>query len=589
MRSLPLLVGICSLVVAGVSQLATATPGYVVVERLDGIPDGWTKGPPASPSKLMRFRLGIHQENAAAFEQKVIDLSTPGHHAYGRHMQLHEIRDFLRPSDDASDSILSWLQAEQVAAEAIEDHGNWITFTVPISQAESLLGTRFYEFHHQKSGSTVTRTLEYSVPEDVYRYVHLIQPTTRFGHFKPQAGMPDLTPVALTAEDIDGNCSTITPDCLRELYRINDPNPTPDPRNILGVSGFLEEWARYNDFEEFMKLFGPNQQDANFTVDSINGGLNLQNSSQSSSEAALDIQYAASIAYHAETKFYTTAGRGPLVPEADQPDPNNSDNEPYLEQLHYLINLPDADLPAVLSTSYGEDEQSLPPSYTEAVCNLFAQLGARGVSVIFSSGDSGVGEVCVTNDRDQRKRFLPVFPASCPFVTAVGGTYGMNPEKAVSFSSGGFSERFQRPSYQDASVKEYLRGLGEQWQGLYNREGRAFPDVALQARSFAIIDHGSTLKIGGTSASAPVFAGIVSRLNAARLKHDKPRLGFLNPWLYSLMGDGFTDIVDGGSSGCADPRGQIPYASWNATTGWDPATGLGSPDYDSLVKLALNV
>ncbi|GAB1213716.1 hypothetical protein ATERTT37_002866 [Aspergillus terreus] len=376
-------------------------------------------------------------------------------------MQLHEIRDFLRPSDDASDSILSWLQAKQVAAEAIEDHGNWITFTVQISQAESLLGTRFFEFHHQKSGSTVTRTLEYSVPEDVYRYVHLIQPTTRFGHFKPQAGMPDLTPVALTAEDIDGNCSTITPDCLRELYRINDPNPTPDPRNILGISGFLEEWARYNDFEEFMKLFGPNQQDANFTVDSINGGLNLQNSSQSSSEAALDIQYAASIAYHAETKFYTTAGRGPLVPEADQPDPNNSDNEPYLEQLHYLINLPDADLPAVLSTSYGEDEQSLPPSYTEAVCNLFAQLGARGVSVIFSSGDFGVGE--------------------------------------------------------DASVKEYLRGLGEQWQGLYNREGRAFPDVALQARSFAIIDHGSTLKIGGTSGAD--LRTLVSELHNALNKN----------------------------------------------------------------------
>ncbi|KAL5365735.1 peptidase S8/S53 domain-containing protein [Aspergillus floccosus] len=546
MLSLPLLVGICSLVVAGLSPSVTATPGYVVVEQLDGIPDGWTKGPPAAPSKPMKLRLGIHQENAAAFEQKVIDLSTPGHGTYGRHMQLHEIRDFLRPSDDASNRILSWLR-EQVPAEAIEDHGNWITFTVPISQAETLLDTQFYEFHHQKSGSAVTRTLQYSVPEDVYPHVHLIQPTTRFGQFKPQVGVSDLTPVALTAEDLDGNCSTITPQCLRELYRINDPNPTPDPRNILGISGFLEEWARYNDFEVFMKRFGPNQEDANFTVDSINGGLNLQNSSQSSSEAALDIQYAASIAYHAQTRFYTTAGRGALVPEVDQPDPDNSDNEPYLEQLHYLVNLTDADLPAVLSTSYGEDEQSLPPSYTEAVCNLFAQLGARGVS----------------------KRFLPVFPASCPFVTAVGGTYGMNPEKAVSFSSGGFSERFQRPSYQDVSVKEYLRGLGEQWQGLYNREGRAFPDVALQARSFAIVDHGSTLKIGGTSASAPVFAGIVSRLNAARLKQNKPRLGFLNPWLYSLMGKGFTDIVDGGSSGCTDPRGKIPYANHEMASGAD--------------------
>lgn len=52
------------------------------------------------------------------------------------------------------------------------------------------------------------------------------------------------------------------------------------------------------------------------------------------------------------------------------------------------------------------------------------------------------------------------------------------------------------------------------------------------------------------SASAPVFAAIVSRLNAARLEDGLPKLGFLNPWLYSLNQTGFTDIIDGGSSGC---------------------------------------
>lgn len=87
-----------------------------------------------------------------------------------------------------------------------------------------------------------------------------------------------------------------------------------------------------------------------------------------------------------------------------------------------------------------------------------------------------------------------------------------------------------------------------------------------------------------------MFAGIVSRLNAARLESNKPRLGFLNPWLYSLNQTGLTDIVDGGSVGCFDDVGrEVPYASWNATPGWDPVTGLGTPYYKALVEQAMSI
>lgn len=66
-------------------------------------------------------------------------------------------------------------------------------------------------------------------------------------------------------------------------------------------------------------------------------------------------------------------------------------------------------------------------------------------------------------------------------------------------------------------------------------------------------------------------------------------MGFLNPWLYSLGKPGFTDIVDGGSRGCygLSEAGSVRYASWNATPGWDPATGLGTPQFQSLAQLAL--
>ncbi len=131
-------------------------------------------------------------------------------------------------------------------------------------------------------------------------------------------------------------------------------------------------------------------------------------------------------------------------------------------------------------------------------CSLFAQLGARGISVIFASGDTGVGSACQTNDGKNTTRFLPIFPAACPFVTSVGGTHHVEPEVATYFSSGGFSDRFPRPAYQDAAVTRYLGILGNKWEGLYNPAGRGFPDVAAQSQNFTVVDRGLEIRVGGT-------------------------------------------------------------------------------------------
>lgn len=95
--------------------------------------------------------------------------------------------------------------------------------------------------------------------------------------------------------------------------------------------------------------------------------------------------------------------------------------------------------------------------------------------------------------------------------------------------------------------------------------------------------------------SSPIFAGVVGNLNAARLDQGKAPLGFLNPWFYSLTGNELKDITTGGSTGCTGtseysglPAGFIPYAGFNATVGWDPATGLGSPNFKPLLAAALS-
>ena len=78
-------------------------------------------------------------------------------------------------------------------------------------------------------------------------------------------------------------------------------------------------------------------------------------------------------------------------------------------------------IPQVISSSYSDDEDTVPESYARRVCSGFAQLGARGVSVLVSSGDNGVaGRDGTCNG----KQFVPRFPATCPWITVVGGTRG---------------------------------------------------------------------------------------------------------------------------------------------------------------------
>ena len=94
--------------------------------------------------------------------------------------------------------------------------------------------------------------------------------------------------------------------------------------------------------------------------------------------------------------------------------------------------------------------------------------------------------------------------------------------------------------------------------------------------------HGQVQPVGGTSASSPAFAGMVSLLNEARFKAGKPQMGFLNPFLYGVAASALNDITSGANSGCgfSDP-------GYSAVKGWDPVTGLGTPNYEALAKAVL--
>lgn len=159
----------------------------------------------------------------------------------------------------------------------------------------------------------------------------------------------------------------------------------------------------------------------------FNGGVNDQTSKNDSGEANLDQQYVMAVGFDIPVTEFVTGGLGQLVPDGNSPTQADNSNEPFLEFAMGLLAMDNAAIPNAISVSYGENEQEIPLAYANQVCNMFAQLGARGKSIIIASGDSGPGDFCQANDGTNATRFQPQFPGSCPYVTAVGGVSSTQP------------------------------------------------------------------------------------------------------------------------------------------------------------------
>ncbi|KAI5288248.1 vesicle formation at the endoplasmic reticulum [Ascosphaera aggregata] len=583
---------------------APTSSALTTVSQLKSVPKGWKKNPQApSPDVVLRLHLSLASENPEALEKKLLSISTPGTEDYGKHLTQDELQELLQPSAESTAAVESWLKSGGVSPSSIERNGNNLVFNITVSDAEKLLNTAFHSYTSDSRAHAI-RTLEYSVPASIAPHVRMVQPTTRFGIRKATNVMKAESSSQVRAIfkrfEVNGfDCDQeITPDCLRRLYNMENFTSIPNPKNKLFISGYLNEFAVQKDFTTFLNKYAKEYADNRFSFIGVSNATNPQNDTPYDSlEASLDVDYAIGLS-NADATYIGTAGDGPLIPDNDAPEQTGNVTEPYLDQIDYLLSLSDEELPSVLSTSYGENEQQIPRDYADAVCLGFAKLGARGVSVIFSSGDEGVGQACMSNDGKNQTRFNPIFPATCPYVTSVGATHQVEPERATSFSSGGFSEHWPQPEYQKAAVETYLlyHLAPGTWDGLYNPSGRGFPDVAAQGWNFHIINKGKDVKTGGTSASAPTFAAVIYNLNSIRLSVGKPTLGFLNPFLYGVAQKSLNDITHGGSEGCTgtDSRSKlktpyVPGASWNATLGWDPVTGLGTPDFEKLAKLVLDI
>lgn len=213
-----------------------------------------------------------------------------------------------------------------------------------------------------------------------------------------------------------------------------------------------------------------------------------------------------------------------------------------------------------------------------------------------TTGVAGNGDACLSDG----VRFSPSFPPTCPYVTAVGATQvptgtditallasGTQPETAsetVIYSGGGFSNYFGIPSYQAGAVGAFLADYPPGYGALqYNNSGtsRAYPDVSANGANYVVAVDGGFELVYGTSASSPVFGSIIALINNELVAAGKNPVGFINPTLYAYP-DVLNDVTEGSNQGCNTD-------GFESQPGWDPVTGLGTPNYPAMLELFMSL
>ncbi|MGB9404321.1 MAG: S53 family peptidase [Candidatus Acidiferrales bacterium] len=324
------------------------------------------------------------------------------------------------------------------------------------------------------------------------------------------------------------------------------------PSNLTGAGqciGILELGGGYNtsDLAAFFGKLG--LKTPSVVAVSVDGGSNAPagNPNSADGEVGLDIEVAGAIAPAAKIAVY-------FAPNTDQG---------FLDALTTAIH--DAtNKPSVISISWGGPESSWTQQAMNSMDAAAQDAATVGVTIFVAAGDNGA------TDGVSGGKFHVDFPASSPSVAGCGGTLLELTGEEIEVedvwndlstgggaTGGGVSQVFALPSWQQSvAVPKSPAGSS----------GRGVPDVAGDAdpnSGYQIVVDGQSIVVGGTSAVAPLWSGLVALLNQQLGKS----AGFLNPLLYAAPADAtFHDVTQGNNGG------------YSAAKGWDPCTGWGSPD-----------
>jgi tripeptidyl-peptidase I len=607
----------------------------------------WRRERRAGAGDVVSVTVLLHRapSQLAALETAFWAVSEPSSPRYGAHLTQEQVTGIVAAPAATIAVVSGWLRDGGATTVRPNVHRDLISATLAADKAEALFGVALYTWRHATYAGIapiVRASSSYSVPASLGGLLSGVDGLLRFPILDSPRPRPDEEEEeeeergAAADNDNDNDawptdCGAphgviggkyTTPGVLTLAYSLGAP-PAAPAKGRIGVYESQGEFWDDKDLAGFGAACG-----INATIDFVVGDNNPKKCSISPlisppqcKESLLDIQ--------------TIKGISGAVPLMDVYAGQTYDLMAWAAQIGDLA---DGTLPLVQSVSYGRDEsQETGDAYIQALSAEFMKLGSRGVSVIVASGDMGVSGRSGT-----RKKFHAGFPASSPYVTAVGGTnFGakvltsafsffyllatnsynrlhshfstccggrpsrrrhelrcqqntVGEEWAWSGSGGGFSDHFGVPAYQAAAVAAYLARANANATfpdvSCYNATGRGFPDVSALGGSnnpYFIWNGGKKSSAYGTSAGTPVVAVVVAKLNELRLAAGKPPMGFINPFFYANAGPGggFNDVTAGVN--CGLPGGCPDGGGFPATPGWDAATGLGTPNFSKLAALAM--
>ncbi|SMG57646.1 S53 family peptidase [Paraburkholderia susongensis] len=404
-----------------------------------------------------------------------------------------------------------------------------------IAQFQSAFEVKLENYQHHTAGQFRGRTGTVSVPDDLHGVVEAVlgldnRPQAR-PHFRIR---PPFAPAR-------GHQASFTPLQLAALYQF--PQGDGDGQCV----GIVELGGGYNTSD--LKAYFASLGVASPTVKSVGvdqgGNQPSGDPNGPDGEVTLDIEIVGAIVPRSTIAVYFT---------------QNSDAgfiDAVSRAVHDTVNKP-----SVISISWGAPESVWTSQSMQAFNSILQSAAALGVTICAASGDSGSSDGSGGGDQVD-------FPASSPYVLACGGTSltasGSSITREVVWndgqqggaSGGGVSRAFPVPAWQQG-LSATLSGGGSE-----PLSGRGVPDVAGDASpvtGYSVLIDGTQTVVGGTSAVAPLWAGLIARINAAK---GQP-VGFVNAKLYKAQGV-CNDITQGNNG------------SFAASAGWDACTGLGSP------------
>jgi kumamolisin len=492
---------------------------------------------PTDPNQLVEVSVVIKQRRELKLEH--LQGRTLSHDefasAYGAEPEhIERVRAFAR------DNNLQTVETrEEIARRTIKILGT-------VANLEKAFGVTLHDYEHPKARYR-GRTGAIHLPAELSDVVQGV-----FGlDNRPQA-QPHYRFRGLTgASDAATPNVSYSPVEVAQLYNF--------PADVNGAGqtiGIIELGGGYDpsDITNYFQSLGITPP--NVTSISVDGGTNSPtNADSADAEVLLDIEVAGAVAPGANIVVY-------FAPNTDQG---------FQDALSMAIH-DSTHNPSAVSISWGGPESSWTTQSMQAMDQVAQEAAALGVTITVAAGDNGSSDGVSDGSNNVD------FPASSPNVLACGGTSlvasSATPPAIASetvwndggnggATGGGFSVQFSQPAYQASLASSYP-----------DQTGRGVPDVSGDAdpnTGYNILVDGQQEVVGGTSAVAPLWAGLVALLN----QQLNTRLGFLNPKLYALPepDNGFNDISEGNNG------------AYSAGPGWDPCTGLGSPIGTTLATL----